>query len=295
LALWQAKFIEKLLKQQGLKTELVLVKSEGDVNLISPLYEMGVQGIFTKTLDSALLNNHIDIAVHSLKDVPTQLPANLTVAAIPRRASVIDVLVCKDPDFKLSGELQTTIATSSLRRKAQWLNRFPSHKVESIRGNINTRLEKLSSTLHWNGALFAAAGISRIGLDIVHKIDLEWMLPAPAQGALVVICRQDDSYTLKNCKLLNDSETKVCTDIERSFLKSLNGGCSMPVGALARVAEDRIEFKGNILSVDGKRKTEIELSFEKKDFGHAGCLAAAKLLSEGGDKIALELKKYMVL
>lgn len=293
LALWQAKFIESLLNEQGIKTELILVKSEGDINLTSPLYEMGVQGIFTKTLDSALLLNKIDIAVHSLKDVPTQLPKNLKIAAIPKRANVKDALVFEDPLFKVTESASITIATSSLRRKAQWLNRYPNHSIESIRGNINTRLEKLKSTPHWNAALFAAAGIDRIGLEVPNKLELDWMLPAPAQGALGIVCREDDFETDAICKILNHHETAICAGIERSFLRNLKGGCSIPIAALAVADGTNIHFKGNILSLDGVRKVEIEMDFKIEDFENAGQLAAKKLLESGGDKIAQELKKYM--
>jgi hydroxymethylbilane synthase len=293
LALWQAKFIEDLLNKQGIKTELILVKSEGDINLTSPLYEMGVQGIFTKTLDSALLSDKIDIAVHSLKDVPTQLPENLVIAAIPQRANYRDELVYKDPSFRITEEAGTTIATSSLRRKAQWLNRYPLHAIESIRGNINTRLSKLKNTPEWHAALFAAAGINRIGLDVPYKSELDWMLPAPAQGALAVVCREDDKEALEICSTLNHKETADCTGIERSFLRNLKGGCSIPIAALAVYKDDVIHFKGNILSLDGRRKVEIEMKFNKAEIKTAGKLAAEKLLSEGGDKIALELKKFM--
>lgn len=293
LALWQAKFIENLLNQQGIKTELILVKSEGDINLTSPLYEMGVQGIFTKTLDSALLSNKIDIAVHSLKDVPTQLPKNLKIAAIPKRANVKDALVYQDPDFTVTGNSGITIATSSLRRKAQWLNKYPNHAIESIRGNINTRLEKLKNTLHWNAALFAVAGIDRIGLDVPNRLELDWMLPAPAQGALAVVCRENDPEAETICKTLNHHQTAVCTGIERSFLRSLKGGCSIPIAALAVAEKDNILFRGNILSLDGIRKVEVEMEFELDNYEHAGKLAATKLLAEGGDKIAQELKSLM--
>ncbi len=293
LALWQAKHIENLLNQQGIETELILVKSEGDINLISPLYEMGVQGIFTKTLDSALLSKKIDIAVHSLKDVPTKLPVNLKIAAIPTRANVMDDLVYTDPNFTVTEAAAITIATSSLRRKAQWLNRYPKHTIESIRGNINTRLEKLKSTLHWNAALFAAAGIDRIGLDVPHRKQLEWMLPAPAQGALALVCREDDPEADAICKTLNHFETALCTGIERSFLRHLKGGCSIPIAALGIVNNGHVHFKGNILSLDGVRKVEIEMDFEVDNCENAGQLAATKLLESGGDKIAAELKKFM--
>ena len=293
LALWQAKFIESLLNGQGIKTELTLVKSEGDINLTSPLYEMGVQGIFTKTLDIALLTNKIDIAVHSLKDVPTQLPKNLKITAIPKRANVKDALVYQDASFKISEDAGITIATSSLRRKAQWLNRYPNHTIESIRGNINTRLDKLKNTKNWSGALFAVAGINRIELDVPNKIELDWMLPAPAQGALAVVCREDDTETDLICKTLNHTDTSICAGIERSFLRNLKGGCSIPIAALASVEKDKIHFKGNILSLDGVRKVEIEMEFELSNHENAGRLAAEKLLENGGDKIALELKSLM--
>ncbi len=293
LALWQAKFIENLLNEQGIKTELTLVKSEGDINLTSPLYEMGVQGIFTKTLDIALLTNKIDIAVHSLKDVPTQLPKNLKIAAIPMRANVKDALVYQDPSFNVTDDAGITIATSSLRRKAQWLNRYPKHNIDSIRGNINTRLEKLKTTTTWNAALFASAGIDRIGLDVPNRLVLDWMLPAPAQGALAVVCREDDPETDTICKTLNHHQTAICVGIERSFLRNLKGGCSIPIAALATIANDKIHFKGNILSLDGVRKVEIEMEFDINDYATAGKLAAEKLLANGGDKIALELKSFM--
>ena len=293
LALWQAKFIEGLLNESGIKTEIIFVKSEGDINLTSPLYEMGVQGIFTKTLDSALLSHKIDLAVHSLKDVPTQLPKNLKIAAIPKRANMKDVLVYQDPSFNVSEKVGITIATSSLRRKAQWLNKYPNHTIESIRGNINTRLEKLKNTLHWNAALFAAAGIDRIGLDVPNKSELNWMLPAPAQGALAVVCREDDLEAETICNTLNHQETAVCTGIERSFLRNLKGGCSIPIAALAVADKNKIHFKGNILSLDGVRKVEIEMEFELDNYENAGKSAAAKLLENGGDKIAQELKSLM--
>jgi hydroxymethylbilane synthase len=254
---------------------------------------MGVQGIFTKTLDIALLTNKIDIAVHSLKDVPTQLPKNLKIAAIPKRANVKDALVYQDSSFKITDDAGITIATSSLRRKAQWLNRYPNHAIESIRGNINTRLEKLKNTKHWNGALFAVAGINRIELDVPNKIELDWMLPAPAQGALAVVCREDDPEADLICKTLNHHYTSISAGIERSFLRNLKGGCSIPIAALATVEKDKIHFKGNILSLDGVRKVEVEMEFELDKYEDAGRIAAEKLLASGGDKIALELKNLM--
>jgi hydroxymethylbilane synthase len=293
LALWQAKLIESLLNKQGINTEITLVKSEGDINLVSPLYEMGVQGIFTKTLDIALLTDKIDLAVHSLKDVPTQLPQHLKIASIPQRANVKDAIVYQDNSFQLSDAAGITIATSSLRRKAQWLNKYPKHTIESIRGNINTRLEKLKTTQHWSGALFACAGIERIGLEVPNKLALDWMLPAPAQGALALVCREDDLEVSEICKTVNHEDTAICAGIERAFLRSLKGGCSIPIAALASIENNKIHFKGNILSLDGVRKVEIEMEFDKENHENAGRLAAEKLLANGGDKIAQELKSLM--
>lgn len=293
LALWQARFIEQLIQEQGIKTELILIKSEGDLDLVSPLYEMGVQGIFTKTLDIALLSGKIDIAVHSLKDVPTQLPQHIAIAAVPERGSWRDTLVYKNPDFALEEHIGSTIASSSLRRKSQWLNRYPFHTIESLRGNINTRLRKLQSTPHWDGAIFASAGIERINLEVPYGIELDWMLPAPAQGALVVVCRENDPEIKMACLGFNHETTAQCTYIERAFLRTLMGGCSMPIGAIAVKEGDLIHFKGNILSLDGREKAEIEMDFLTEDLYTAGAEAAKLLLSSGGDKIAQQLKNFM--
>ena len=158
LALWQANEVKRHLEEGGHTTELVLIKSEGDIDLSTPLYELGVQGIFTKALDIALLNDTIDIAVHSMKDVPTQLAKGISEAAVLPRASYKDLFVPKQ-GFELTDDtISATIATSSIRRRAQWLNKFPNHRIESLRGNVNTRLRKIEEN-DWNGAIFAAAGL----------------------------------------------------------------------------------------------------------------------------------------
>ncbi|MEN9522330.1 MAG: hydroxymethylbilane synthase [Bacteroidota bacterium] len=288
LALWQAKLIQQKISTIA-NTELIEIKSEGDINLVSPLYEMGVQGIFTKTLDIALLNKKIDVAVHSLKDVPTQLPNGLMIASILPRANYSDWMVVKDDKIDFNQPL--VVATSSLRRKAQWLNCYPNHTFELLRGNINTRLQKLQSNQHWAGALFAAAGVERIALQIPHHIQLDWMLPAPAQGAIAVVCREDDIETINYCKHFHDENTANCVMAERQFLRTLMGGCSMPIAALATfVANETMNFKGNILTIDGVEKVEIEMTFEKSDFAEAGKIAAEKLLQNGGDKILKKIK-----
>lgn len=289
LAVWQANFIKDLIEKAGHACELVYIKSDGEQDLVSPLYEMGVQGIFTKTLDAALLNNKIDIAVHSLKDVPTQLPEGLVLAATPERGNHKDVLVYKNEADLPENNENYVIATSSLRRKSQWLNRFPTHKTETLRGNINKRLQKLIETGNWNGALFAHAGIERIGLQVPFKIELDWMLPAPAQGALGIVCRNNDPEILEICKSLNHNDTQIATRTERNFLRELMGGCTMPIAAYAYVLNGILFFEGNVLSIDGKQKAEVYLEARLEDSKFIGEKAAQQLIHNGG---ALILKTF---
>ena len=180
LALWQANTVSKKLNDLGYKTQIVPVKSDGDIILDKPLYELGITGIFTKTLDVAMISGKVDIAVHSMKDVPTALPQGIVQGAVLPRANVIDILVHKGSTAFL--ETEGTIATGSLRRKAQWLHKHPNHLVEDLRGNVNTRMQKLKDN-NWNGAIFAAAGLERINLKPSEFVNLDWMIPAPAQGA----------------------------------------------------------------------------------------------------------------
>ena len=239
LALWQAHTVQKKLNDLGYKTEIIAVKSQGDILLDKPLYELGITGIFTKTLDIAMLNGQVDIAVHSMKDVPTALPIGIIQAAVLERANTLDILVHKGNLDFLEGN--GTIATGSLRRQAQWLNKYPNHKVVDLRGNVNTRLQKLNES-DWNGAVFAAVGLERINLKPTDFIDLDWMIPAPAQGAMVIVAMANDEFCKEAVSQLNDLETDICTYIERQFLKTLEGGCTAPIGALARFVEDTIEF-----------------------------------------------------
>jgi hydroxymethylbilane synthase len=290
LAVWQATLVKDELARHNIQSELTYIKSEGDVDLATPLYEIGVQGIFTRTLDAALLSNRIDVAVHSMKDVPTQLPEGILQAAVLKRASFKDTFVYKGDVTKINLQLAThdsqlTIATSSIRRKAQWLHRYPNHVVENLRGNVNTRLKKVQGN-NWNGAIFAAAGLERIHVRPGNSIDLDWMLPAPAQGAIMVVCRANDNETKEACNKLNDETTALCTKIERDFLRTLMGGCSTPISALAIVEDSDVFFKGNIFSPDGKEHAETEKKAEMTDALALGITAANEVLSHGGKKIA---------
>jgi hydroxymethylbilane synthase len=290
LAVWQATLVQDLLKKQGVASELVYMKSEGDVDTVTPLYALGVTGVFTKTLDAALLNDRIDIAVHSMKDVPVQLAQGIQQAAVLKRASHKDILVYKNGiDFLNDFNSEATIATGSVRRIAQWLNRYPNHKVENLRGNVNTRLRKVEEN-DWQGAIFAAAGLERIHLRPEKSIDLDWMLPAPAQGAITVVCREDDDFALESCQSFNDEATALCVKIERDFLSALMGGCSTPISALAEVKNGDVFFRGNIVSPDGKEKVEVEKINALADAVNVGITAGKEILLKGGQPIVERIR-----
>lgn len=285
LAVWQATTVQQLLRNNGYDSELVYIKSEGDIDLKTPLYEIGVQGVFTRSLDIALLNNRIDIAVHSMKDVPVQLPAGIVQSAVLKRASYKDLFVYNAvPSFLDDYNSVATIATSSVRRKAQWLHRYPQHKVENLRGNVNTRLQKVKDN-PWQGAIFAAAGLERINLRPENSLELDWMLPAPAQGAIMVVCRSEDDDCLKACAHFNDANTALCVKIERDFLKALLGGCSTPISALAEIRDKTLYFNGNIVAPDGSDKASVSMHATLDAAGSLGLHAASEILQNGGRAI----------
>ncbi|RKS55276.1 hydroxymethylbilane synthase [Gillisia mitskevichiae] len=289
LALWQAKTVQTALEKLGHNTELLPVKSTGDLNLEQPLYEMGITGIFTKTLDVAMLTGKIDIAVHSMKDVPTALPKGIVEAAVLKRANHKDVLIHKGLDFLTAEGL---IATGSLRRKAQWLNKYPTHNSVDLRGNVNTRMKKLEDS-DWNGAIFAAAGLERINLTPENSLDLDWMLPAPAQGAMLVVAMENDTETRDILKALNHRDSEICVHIEREFLKILEGGCTAPIGALATIEGDEISFKAALFSLDGKKQVSIERKIAIEDAPNFGKECAIKVLNNGGRVLMEGIKEAL--
>lgn len=290
LALWQAKTVQQKLEGLGYKTELVPVKSTGDLVLDKPLYELGITGVFTKTLDVAMINKEVDIAVHSMKDVPTVLPKGIRQTAVLERANTADILVHKGLDFL---ETDGLIATGSLRRKAQWLNRYPSHQVVDLRGNVNSRLQKLEDN-NWNGAIFAKAGLERIEVLPENYINLDWMIPAPAQGAMLVVTMDDDNFCTEAVAKLNHQETELCTTVEREFLRKLEGGCTAPIGALAIIDNNMLSFKGVLFSLDGTEKKEIEIeAVSVNNVEGLGEELARQLLADGGDELMQEIKAVM--
>ncbi|HEX6982098.1 MAG TPA: hydroxymethylbilane synthase [Balneolaceae bacterium] len=290
LATWQARQVEGQLQKLGHETELIFIKSEGDIDLSTPLMEMGGKGVFTKALDDAQLKNEIDIAVHSFKDLPTENPLPLKVAAILERGDPRDTLVApKGTDFLNDPDYKAVIATSSNRRSAQWLNRYPNHSTTSIRGNVNTRLEKVSSN-DWNGAIFAAAGLLRI--DLGHYITqyLDWMVPAAAQGAMAVMIREDDEQMEEIISQLNHDGTALCTTIERDFLHDMEAGCSAPVGAYARIEDGQIHLKAVALTLDGTERYDFEKQVPVGKAGNLGHEAARELLNKGAIKVIEQIR-----
>ena len=292
LALWQAHTVQKKLNDLGHKTEIIAVKSQGDILLDKPLYELGITGIFTKTLDIAMINGQVDIAVHSMKDVPTALPQGIIQAAVLERANPFDILVHK-------GNLEFltttgTIATGSLRRNAEWLHKYPNHQVVNLRGNVNTRLQKLAEN-DWNGAVFATAGLERINLKPENYITLDWMIPAPAQGAMVVLAMANDNFTIDAVSQLNHIETEICTYIERQFLKTLEGGCTAPIGDYARYDEnnDTIEFKGVLLSIDGTERLMVDKKAPISEWKKLGFHLAQEVLNAGGSQLMVQIKTQL--
>jgi hydroxymethylbilane synthase len=286
LALWQANKVKGKLEELGYETQLIAVKSQGDLVLDKPLYELGITGIFTKTLDIAMLNGTVDVAVHSMKDVPTILPNGMVQKAVLERASTLDILVTKGTtDF----DNPCTIATGSLRRKAQWLHRYPHHNIVGLRGNVNSRLQKIEEN-DWQGAIFAKAGLERINVLPDHYNDLDWMIPAPAQGAMVVVALENDTFSSEAISNLNHQNSEICTHVERDFLQVLEGGCTAPIGAIATINHDTIRLKGVLFSLDGITKLEVDKSISLINYKSLGKSCALDILADGGKELMQQIR-----
>ena len=287
LAMWQAKEVEQKLQNLGYETSLVPVLSSGDKNLNQPLYSLGITGVFTKDLDIALLNNEIDIAVHSLKDVPTLLPKNIEISAVLERDFPQDVLVRKSSS-KNKDLAELKIATSSLRRRAFWLEQFPETEFFDIRGNVQTRLKKLEEG-DFDATLFSLAGIKRMEMELDFEY-LDFMISAPSQGVVAIASRIDDVETRKILQKINHEETQICVEIERNFLRTLEGGCTAPIGAIAKFEDNKIYFKGKLNSLDGAKTLNLVKEFEynhSENFGEK----FAKIILEKGGKEMMEVIK----
>lgn len=261
LALWQAKYFQNQLEKFKQPSELVPIKSQGDVlSEVSFRALSGLNvGLFTHTLIDAMRSGAIDMAVHSLKDLPTKLPDDVCLSAYLPRFDFKDVLVYRKPGVFLTNAV---IATGSLRRRAFWRYRYPEHEIVDLRGNVDTRLKKLFKS-SWSGAIFAASGLKRINLleglsaeGFAYK-ELNWMLPAPAQGTIAATIMKNSAELLELCDQVTHRQTKLTTDIERRFLQVLEGGCSAPIGAYALLKDNKIHFQGALASENGKELIQV--------------------------------------
>lgn len=292
LALWQANLVKSQLENLGYQAQIIEITSTGDEVLDKPLHQIGGFGLFTKTLDNAMLRGEIDIAVHSLKDVPTDLHEKIAQAAVLERANISDVLVLKNNTDFLNNQENATIATGSLRRTAQWLHKYPKHNITDLRGNVNTRLQKLIDN-NWNGAIFAAAGLERIDLLPKNHVMLDWMIPAPAQGAIMVTALKADTEILDICAQINHKETEMAVAVERLFMKTLEGGCTAPIGGNAKITGDKICFKGILIAINGSEKVEVEKTVPLSEWKNLGKICAEEVLNNGGKKLMESIKAEM--
>ena len=290
LAMWQAKEVEQKLQNLGYETSLVPVLSSGDKNLNQPLYSLGITGVFTKDLDIALLNNEIDIAVHSLKYVPTLLPQNLEISAVLERDFPQDVLVRKSSS-KNKNLAELKIATSSLRRRAFWLEQFPETEFSDIRGNVQTRLKKLEEG-DFDATLFSLAGIKRMEMELDFEF-LDFMISAPSQGVVAIASRVDDLEAKEVLQQINHKETQICVEIERNFLRTLEGGCTAPIGAIAKFNEDKITFEGKLNSLEGRKTINLVEEFDYNDSENFGEKFAKIILEKGGKEMMEEIKSQI--
>lgn len=291
LALWQAREVARHLQNKNFTTDITPIVSTGDKNLTEPLYSLGITGVFTRDLDIALLNHQVDIAVHSLKDIPTNLPENIEIIAVLERDYPQDVLVRKKDSVTLDLS-KLKIATSSLRRRAFWLKEFPETEFADIRGNVQTRLNKLEEN-DFDATMFSLAAIERMGLNVDYE-HLPMMISAPAQGVVAICGRQDDHETKALFEDINHSETRICVDIERNFLNTLEGGCTAPIGAFAEINDRKeVRFIGRICSLDGQNCIETDEIFEWNASEDFGKIMAQKILDNGGRELMREIKSAL--
>lgn len=292
LAIWQAEHIKAELevRHAGITVTIQKIKTTGDKILDVPLAKVGGKGLFVKEIEDALLRNEIDIAVHSMKDVPAVLPEGLCIGAIPEREDPRDALLSRDGSGFLHLKPGARIGTSSLRRISQLLNQRPDITVHSLRGNLDTRIKKLEAG-EFDAIVLAAAGIRRLGWAdrITEYLPETISLPAIGQGALCIECREADSRTREIISPLDHRETNICVRAERAFLKRLDGGCQVPIGAYATMSGDRISIEGFIASVDGRRMVREKRSGTTDNPEETGTALAENLLMQGGEEILREV------
>jgi hydroxymethylbilane synthase len=290
LARWQTDRIAALLHAAAVVTETVEIRTTGDLVGDVPLPRIGDRALFTRQLDEALLDERIDLAVHSLKDLPTQLPDGVVLAAIGERADPRDALIARNPAALASLPTGALVATSSLRRRAQLLRARPDLIVPDLRGNVETRLAKLDQNRDWSAIVLASAGLDRLGLGqrISQRLPIELMLPAPGQGALAVTARRDDTQTGQLLRtLVQRPDVAAAVTAERSFLGALEGGCHVPIAAFAQTENGTLRLHGRVLSLDGRRcldeTAEAEISADGP--ARAGLQLADRLIQQGAEQL----------
>ena len=292
LALRQTSWVVDRLRalHHGLEFEVRIIKTRGDNVLDAPLAKIGDKGLFVKELEIALLRKEINFAVHSMKDLPTQLPEGLCIAAVPERLDPSDVLITNGPGLA-DLPAGARIGSSSLRRRAQLLNYRPDLVISDLRGNLDTRLRKLDSG-EFDGIILAYAGLYRMGWTdrIVEKIPPEICLPAVGQGALAIEARDYDMDVTEILKALDHAESHAAVLAERSFMRALGGGCQVPVGASASIEAGKLKLAGVVASLNGSRLSRMEVSGNLDDPESLGQEMAHVLLSGGADEILRELR-----
>lgn len=291
MALWQANFAADELRKKypALEIEIVKIHTQGDKILNTPLAKIGGKGLFVKEIEIALANKIIDLAVHSLKDVPSELPAGFKISAINKRENPFDAFVSNNFSSLKNLPKNSTVGTSSLRRAAQILKIRPDLQIKNLRGNVDTRLKKLDSG-EFDAIILAAAGLERLGYSQRIKQVLTEIIPAAGQGALAFEIRENDFKTAELINFLNDEETFSAVKVERDFLKKVGGSCQIPVGIFAKVADNKISARAIISSVDGKNFVEDKKTDSVENLESFGESFANNLLNRGGREILANIK-----
>lgn len=286
LARWQADWVAERLRGLGQSVEIIEITTHGDTHQAAPVSTIGAQGVFTKEIQRAVLAGDVDLAVHSLKDLPTESVAGLVLAAVPPREDPADVLVCRTAASLAALPQGARVGTGSLRRQAQLRYARPDLCVEEVRGNIETRLRKLDEG-EFDALVLAKAGLARLGLaDRITQVLLpEFMLPAVGQGALGIECRAEDDSTQEALAPLDDPSTHLATFAERTMLAHLRGGCLAPVGAWGRLEGDRLQLSAVVLSTDGSQRLEAHDSVPPAEAQPLGHRIAEKLLAQGAAEL----------
>ena len=298
LAMWQTKYVIKQLQKvtDDYTFEIVAVKTKGDKILDVSLAKVGDKGLFTKELEVAMLQKETDLAVHSMKDVPTQLVEGLTIGAILKREDPRDVIISPKGYTFATLPKGAKVGTSSLRRKAQVKNLRPDLEICDIRGNLNTRMRKMNEE-NFDALILAAAGVIRMGWkeQISEYLPVDISLPAVSQGAIGVECRGDDEEILKLLSLVNDDITAICVKSERALLNELEGGCQIPIAAHGIIEGDNLILDGLVASLDGSRLIRERLSGSKENGEEIGRQLAQKLTALGADEILAEIRQELTL